>query len=192
MPVLRHYKNKQGSYARAVIGQNIVTVSITPEGIERLRQAGFHEEGATFPQALFNDLLRQREAFTRAGATTEALKEAEKSQYYFDFDADVAAQEQVPRCAETGTFENLHLVVYREPNEKSDITQLLGELPRQCLVAHVLLNMPLSLIDHRALRQLIDSHKVDRDAAAVQQLWLWLDQNRQDNSPWQTHEAQQP
>ena len=92
MPVLRHYKNKEGSYARAVIGQSIVTVSVTPEGLERLNKAGFVEEGSAFPQSLFNDLLRQREAFTRAGVRAEALKEAEQSQYYFDFDADVATR----------------------------------------------------------------------------------------------------
>lgn len=188
MPVLRHYKNKEGSYARAVIGQSIVTVSVTPEGLERLNKAGFVEEGSAFPQSLFNDLLRQREAFTRAGVRAEALKEAEQSQYYFDFDADVAAQEQIPRCARTGTFENLHLVVYREPKQKNEITQLLGELPRKCLVAHVLLNVPLSLIDRNALQQLIDSGKVQRKASAVVQLWTWLDQNRGE-AAWETHKV---
>ncbi len=188
MPVLRHYKNKEGSYARAVIGQGIVTVRITPEGITRLSEAGFTDEGATFPQAIFNDLLRQREAFTQAGAKAEALIEAERSQYFFDFDADVAAQEQLPRCAETGTFDNLHLVVYREPNEKREITQLLGEATRKCLVAHVLLNVPLSLIDHRALQQLIDSEKLDKNEAAVTQLSHWL--NRlSGESAWETHDV---
>jgi hypothetical protein len=190
MPVLRHYKNRPGSYARAVIGQSIVTVSITGDGLERLKSAGFDADGTAFPQSLFNELLRQREAFTHAGARAEALENAEKEQYYFDFDADVAAQEQLPRCAETGTFQDLHLVVYSEPNQNEKITQLLGELPRKCLVAHVHLNLPLSLIDHNALQQLIEAQKVASDAPVIQQLASWLDQARNDQTPWETHDIE--
>jgi len=187
VPVLRYYKNKEGCYARAAIGQSIITIQISEEGQQRLEKEGFIEDGVPFPQTLFNQLIRQREAFTKAGARAEALKEAEKSQFFFDFDADVAAQEILPRCSETGTFNDLHLVIHHEPNGGPKLTQLLGETARKCLVAHVLLNVPVTLIDRRALGQLIASEKVDSEQPAIQQLSRWLGRDS-GGGLWDTHD----
>lgn len=191
VPRLRIDHAENQHFAETAVGDRLVSFRLTKDGVARLTAEGHAEDGSTFPQSLFNSLVRTRNAFSVVGSSEKTLAESERGQFFFDFDGDVAAQTSLPRCAETGTFQDLHLVIYRDPSESrgrggAQLTQILGATPREHLVANTLLSVPVTLLDRNGLRQLIWTGRVDANAVAVQSLTMWLKGEQTDL--WQTHD----
>ena len=63
MPVLHKYKNKNEYYILTSIGSNIITFHLTPEGQNKILNAGIKPE-QPFGRAILLDLYRSGEVFT--------------------------------------------------------------------------------------------------------------------------------
>lgn len=172
MPVLHHYQNRAGGYVKAWINGSIVTLQLSDKGFERLQESGVHD-GKKFRLNWLIDLIHNRDAFTREGETSIKAGRHEAEQFVFDFAEDESAQKALPVCEQTGTFEDLHLVVHGEDH----MAHLLGPEARK-YVRKVSLSVPLSLMTAADLGRLIAADKLSADAASVARLRKFFSRKR--------------
>ena len=187
MPVLHHYQNREGAYVKAWIQGSIVTLQLTGSGLERLEGVGVRDN-SKFPLKWLVDLIHDREAFTKEGSTAVKTGRHDAEQFVFNFDDDEEEEKVLPVCEETGTFDDLHLVVHGEFSQ----AQLLGPAAR-ALARGVSLSVPLSLVTTAELDRLIASGKLPEHAACVESLRDFFSRARVErweklfNSPRQAH-----
>ena len=177
MPVLHHYQNRPGAYAKACINGAIVTFQLTAAGHQLLGQAGL-TEGSTFPLNLLIDLLHRGEAFTRGDQTVQLATRHEAEQFCFDFDQDLRDERMLPTCEVTGQIDDLHLVVHGDPD--SPTAQLLSPLARRPLT-EITLSIPLALLDSKGLRLLRESEQIPATAPCLDTIRDWRDLNLADS-----------
>ena len=172
MPVLHHYQNRDGAYVKAWIQGSIVTLQLTGRGLERLTEGGVHD-GTKFPLKWLVDLIHDREAFTNEGSAAVKTTRHEAEQFVFNFAEDEEAQRALPVCEQTGSFEDLHLVVHGDPPH----AQLLGPAARK-LAGNVSLSIPLNLVAAKDLDRLIASGKLPESAPCVAHLRAFFSRER--------------
>jgi hypothetical protein len=169
MPVLHQYRETADYYAKSHIKGAIVTFQLTKNGQQKLIDSGL-EEGSRFPLHLLSDLLRSGDAYT-GGSGVGIPEEGNTGQRAFDFPEDEQAEKLLPSCSVTGSYEDLHLVVWQQDN--ASIMHLLSPPPRRELQKPVLLSIPLSLLNLKSLNHLQQMNKLP-DNAVVTSLRLWF------------------
>lgn len=106
MPVLHQYKTKKEFYILTSISGNIITFHLTPDGINRLSEAGV-KSGDRFGRALLLDLYRSGDVFTYGTGPGELI---DKHQMELDFSNDPYSDKMFPTCANCLSLQDLHLV----------------------------------------------------------------------------------
>jgi hypothetical protein len=112
MPRLHQYRNQDDCYFRTSIRGTVITFQLTPEGQQKLKEAGVAPE-QKFPRALLLDLFRTGDAFTGGSGVGEPVPELE-NQLELDFPKDPDPEKLFPRCDDCGDLEDLHLSLIRE------------------------------------------------------------------------------
>ena len=171
MPVLHRYRNDSGAYVLANVNGKVVTFQVTRTGVKRLQKAGVVEK-VRFPLALLVDLTRRGDAFTRARGTTGGPEESEIEQFLLPLDPEEPDEVLLPVCAETGSVEDLHLVVWRDA--VGDTARILCEESRLRLRGMITLSLPVRLLTLPMLKDLEASGKVPSHCDAAQRLRRWL------------------
>jgi hypothetical protein len=171
MPVLHRYRNDSGAYVLANVKGAVVTFQVTRPGVKRLQKAGVLE-GVRFPLALLVDLTRRGDAFTRAKGTTGGPSQPEIEQFLLPLDHEEPDEALLPVCAETGSVEDLHLVVWRDA--VGDTARILCEESRLRLRGMITLSVPLRILTLHTLKELEASGKLPAHCDATQRLHRWL------------------
>ena len=174
MPVLYSYKEKSGFYAKACIQGAIVTFQLSDEGVAELAGAGLTNKDK-FPQAILLDLIRRGMAFTGGVGTAEAI--ADEDQLTFDWKDEEDLFEHLPKCEETHSTIDLHLVVVDCDGKPR--ARILGPDPRVILRKQTLLSVPVGAIDLKLLERLQAIGKLPVESPAVVTVRNWLRQDRQ-------------
>lgn len=173
MPVLYAYKTRPGSYAKASIQGAVVTFQITEAGRLALAEAGV-KAGEKFPQAILLDLIRRGEAFT-GGSGVDAPSD-DPAQMLIDWGMEEDLDSHLPKCEETGSAIDLHLVVVEENGQPR--ARLLGPDPRHILRKVTTLSIPLVALTLDLLDRLETVEKLPKDNPAVATVRDWLRQDR--------------
>lgn len=184
MPVLYPYKNGQGVYAKARIQNAIVTFQISDKGEAALAAAGVLR-GENFPQALLLDLIRSGDAYTRAGAGGPELDD---SQLELDFPKAEDLYEHLPKCEETGSALDLHLVVVEI--DGAIRARTLSPESRHILRKSTLLSLPIPIITLSLLTHLESLGKLPTGSESVGRLRAWLRADRA--KEWETLRNRKP
>jgi len=167
MPVFYQRTDGSGFYAKACIQGNIVTFQLTARGAARLREAAV-ELGGTFPLRLLMALYRPGDAYTLKGGTGPKAGFQEAEQFAFSFEENQSAERLFPACSETGSYDDLHLVVYLD---RGKITaKLLCPSARARVAAATTVSLPLALVSAESLTQLEILGKLPADSDVIQAL----------------------
>lgn len=167
MPVFYHRTDGSGFYAKACIQGSIVTFQLTARGADKLREAGV-EAGGKFPLRLLMALYRPGDAFTLKGGTGPKAGYHEADQFAFGFEENQNAERLFPACSETGSYDDLHLVVYDESGKAT--AKLLCPSARAKVANQVNVNLPLALVSLESLARLESLGKLPADSEAVRGL----------------------
>ena len=151
MPVFYQRTDGSGFYAKACIQGSIVTFQLTARGAAKLRGAGV-ESGGKFPLRLLMALYRPGDAFTLKGGTGPKAGYHEAEQFSFGFEENQHAERLFPACSETGSYDDLHLVVYDDGGQVT--AKLLCPAARARVATTTTLSLPLALVSAESLPQL--------------------------------------
>ena len=178
MPVLHQYRQSAEYYAKSHIRGAIVTFQLTKNGQQKLLDAGLRD-GSKFPLTLLSDLLRSGDVFT-GGSGVEIPEAGDTGQLAFDFPEDEQAEKLLPACSVTGSYDDLHLVVWKQENAPT--VQLLSPAPRGELQESVLLSIPLPLLNLKALNYLQRVNKLP-EGTVTSSLRRWFEEDM--NAYWE-------
>jgi hypothetical protein len=167
MPVFYERTDGSGFYAKACIQGSIVTFQLTARGAARLREAGV-ESGGTFPLRLLMALYRPGDAYTLKGGTGPKAGYHEAEQFAFGFEENQSAERLFPACSETGSYDDLHLVVYHVGGKAT--AKLLCPSARAKVAAATTISLPLALVSAEGLTQLEILGKVPTDSDVIRAL----------------------
>lgn len=167
MPIFYQRADGSGFYAKACIQGNIVTFQLTARGAARLREAGV-ESGGAFPLRLLMALYRPGDAYTLKGGTGPKAGYHEAEQFAFGFEEDQSAGRVFPACSETGSYDDLHLVVYDDGGKAT--AKLLSPSARAKVAATTALSLPLALVSAETLTQLELLGKLPADSEVIRAL----------------------
>ncbi len=167
MPVFYQRTDGSGFYAKACIQGSIVTFQLTARGAAKLREAGV-ESGGKFPLRLLMALYRPGDAFTLKGGTGPKAGYHEAEQFAFGFEENQSAERLFPACSETGSYDDLHLVVYDDGGKAT--AKLLCPSARAAVAAKVTVNLPLALVSLESLARLETLGKLPADSETVRSL----------------------
>lgn len=170
MPVLHRYKDHSGYYSKAQIQQAVITYQLTAVGIERLLKAGV-KDGDRYPRVLLLDLIRSGDAFTHGQGVAQRTIDPNQVELAFDAEEDLFAR--LPKCEETGSALDLHLIVTDEAGGERR-ARLLNPEARQTFRAKTGLSIPLSLITLGMIKSLEDQNKLPQDQSTVEVIRKWL------------------
>jgi hypothetical protein len=151
MPVFYQRTDGSGFYAKACIQGSIVTFQLTARGAARLREAGV-ESGGKFPLRLLMALYRPGDAYTLKGGTGPKAGYHEAEQFAFGFEENQSAERLFPACSETGSYDDLHLVVYDDGGKTT--AKLLCPQARAKVAATTTVSLPLALVTSETLTRL--------------------------------------
>lgn len=151
MPVFYQRTDGSGFYAKACIRGSVVTFQLTERGAARLREAGV-EFGGKFPLRLLMALYRPGDAYTLKGGTGSKAGYHEAEQFAFEFEENQNAERLFPACSETGSYDDLHLVVCDDDGKAT--AKLLCLQARATLAGKTTLNLPLALVSLESLTRL--------------------------------------
>ena len=168
MPVLCQRADGSWCFAKASIRGAIVTFQLTERGVARLREAGV-EPGGKFPLRLLLALYRPGDAFTLKGGTGPKAGYHEAEQFQFGFEENTAAEPLFPACTDTGSMDDLHLVVVAEA-DGVPVVKLLCPERRAAVAARTTLSLPLPLATLDALSRLTQLGKLPPGSEVVRTL----------------------
>ena len=167
MPVFYQRTDGSGFYAKACIQGSIVTFQLTARGADKLREAGV-DAGGKFPLRLLMALYRPGDAFTLKGGTGPKLGFHEAEQFDFTFEENQSAERLFPACAETGSYDDLHLVVYDADGKAT--AKLLCPQARAEVAAATTVSLPLALVTAETLTRLEALGKLPAGSAVIRSL----------------------
>ncbi len=164
MPVFYQRTDGSGFYAKACIQGSIVTFQLTARGAAKLREAGVEPCGR-FPLHLLMALYRPGDAFTLKGGTGPKAGYHEADQFTFEFEENQSAERLFPACSETGSYDDLHLVIYDDGGKVT--VKLLCPEARMKVASKATLNLPLALVSLESLSRLEILGKLPADSEMV-------------------------
>ena len=167
MPVFYQRTDGSGFYAKACIQGSIVTFQLTARGADKLREAGV-EAGGKFPLRLLMALYRPGDAFTLKGGTGPKAGYHEADQFAFGFEENQSAERLFPACSETGSYDDLHLVVCDDGGKAT--AKLLCPQSRAKVAGKTTVNLPLALVSLESLARLETLGKLPLDCDVVRSL----------------------
>jgi hypothetical protein len=167
MPVFYQRTDGSGFYAKACIQGSIVTFQLTDCGARQLHEAGI-EPGAKFPLRLLMALYRPGEAYTLRGGTGPKAGYHQADQFSFSFEENQSAERLFPACSETGSYDDLHLVVYEDGGIGT--AKLLCPQARATFGNKATLSLPLALVSLDSLARLESLGKLPTKNEVVRSL----------------------
>ena len=167
MPVFYQRTDGSGFYAKACIRGSIVTFQLTTRGAARLREAGV-ESGSKFPLRLLMVLYRPGDAYTLKGGTGPKAGYHEAQQFAFGFEETQSTERLFPACSETGSYDDLHLVVFEVGGKAA--AKLLCPQARAATTDKPTVNLPLALVSLESLARLEALGKLPADSEIVRAL----------------------
>ena len=179
MPVLHQYVSGEGCYAKAWINGAIITVQVTPEGVEALGSEGV-KAGEKFPLSRLIDLLATGLAFTGRGSSGAKVGYHEAEQFVFGFDENTQAEKELPVCEESGQFGDIHLVAHGDAGH----AQLLAP-EAISLCRGITLSVPLDLLSPITLDRLVAAGRISPEAECVATLREFF--SRRGGDAWVVH-----
>ena len=171
MPVFYQRTDGSGFYAKACIQGSIVTFQLTERGAARLREAGV-DTGGKFPLRLLLALYRPGDAYTLKGGTGPKVGYHEAEQFTFGFDENRSAEPLFPVCSETGSHDDLHLVVCDDGGQSA--AKLLSPERRAAVAAKTTLSIPLALVSLENLSRLEALGKLPAASEVARALRQWF------------------
>ena len=167
MPVFYQRTDGSGFYAKACIQGSVVTFQLTARGAARLREAGV-ESGGKFPLRLLMSLYRPGDAYTLKGGTGPKAGYHEAEQFSFGFEENQSAERLFPACSETGSYDDLHLVVYHDGGKAT--AKLLCPQSRVKVATTTTMSLPLALVSAETLTRLETLGKLPEDSGVIRAL----------------------
>ena len=167
MPVFYQRTDGSGFYAKACIQGSIVTFQLTARGAARLREAGV-DSGGKFPLRLLMALYRPGDAYTLKGGTGPKAGYHEAEQFAFGFEENQSAERLFPACSETGSYDDLHLVIYDDGGKAT--AKLLCPPARAKVAATTTVSLPLALVSAENLTRLEMLGKLPADNGVIRAL----------------------
>jgi len=160
MPVLHQYKSKKEYYILTSIGGNIITFHLTPDGHNKILNAGITPE-QPFGRALLLDLYRSGDVFTRGTGPGEII---DKRQMDLDFLNDPDSEKMFPSCATCSSLQDLHLI---EVKTKDHLASILCDKCRSEKIATFDTSIPLPLVTRTILNRFIAMKEIKKIDASV-------------------------
>ena len=167
MPVFYQRTDGSGFYAKACIQGSIVTFQLTSRGAAKLHGAGV-ESGGKFPLRLLMSLYRPGDAFTLKGGTGPKAGYHEAEQFAFGFEENQSAEPLFPACSETGSYDDLHLVVYDDGGKAT--AKLLSPQARAKVAGTTTVSLPLALVSAENLTRLETLGKLPAASEVIRSL----------------------
>ena len=113
-------------------------------------------------------LYRPGDASTLKGVTGPKAGYHEAEQFAFGFEENQNAERLIPACSETGSYDDLHLVIYDDGGKLTP--KLLCPEARIKVVSKATLNLPLALVSPESLARLETLGKLPTDSEVVRSL----------------------